>query len=51
MTLPLGRVGRINRQRFLESEDTLISVLKARLKGEPDKSTRSDIRQMIRRVV
>jgi hypothetical protein len=50
MSVTLGKVGTITRKRFLESEATLLDVLKQRLKGA-DKDTRSNIRQMIRRVV
>jgi hypothetical protein len=46
----LLKCGRITRKRFIPSEETLVSVLKARLQGETDKGTRSVIRQMLKRV-
>jgi hypothetical protein len=46
----LLKIGRITRKRFIITEETLIDVLKARLKGEKNVSIRKHIRQMMKRV-
>jgi hypothetical protein len=46
----LQKVGRISRKRFVVSEETLVDILKARLKGEKNVSVRRYIRQKIKLV-
>lgn len=41
----LQQVGRITRKRFVITEETVLDVLKQRLKGETDVSIRKYIRQ------
>jgi hypothetical protein len=41
----LQQVGRITRKRFVITEETVLDVLKQRLKGERDVSIRRYIRQ------
>jgi hypothetical protein len=51
MSVTLGKVGRINRKRFVNTEETLLDVLRQRLKGERDVSVRRFIRQKIKQIV
>lgn len=51
MTVTLGKVGRIYRKRFVATEETVLDVLKARLKGEKDVSVRRAIRQKLKNFV
>jgi hypothetical protein len=41
----LQQVGRITRKRFIITEETVLDILKQRLKGEKDISVRQYIRQ------
>jgi len=41
----LQQVGRITRKRFVITEETVLDILKQRLKGEKDISVRKYIRQ------
>jgi hypothetical protein len=41
----LQQVGRITRKRFVITEETVLDILKQRLKGEKDISVRKFIRQ------
>ena len=41
----LQQVGRITRKRFVITEETVLDILKQRLKGEKDISVRQYIRQ------
>jgi len=43
----LQQVGRIDRRRFIITEETVLDELKQRLKGEKDVSVRKYIRQKI----
>lgn len=40
----IQKVGRINRKRFVVSEETLVDVLRQRLKGEKNVSVRRYLR-------
>jgi len=44
----LLKVGRISRKRFVMTEETLLDVLRQKLKGEKDVSIRRFIRQKIK---
>ncbi len=48
MTFTLGKVGRIYRKRFVATEETVLDVLKARLKGEKNVSVRRHLRQKLK---
>lgn len=43
-----GKVGRISRKKFIATEETVIDVLKARLKGEKNVSVRRHLRQKLK---
>ena len=46
----LQKVGNLSRKRFIAGEQTLLDVLKARLKGEKNVSVRRYIRQKIKQI-
>lgn len=48
MSVTLGKVGRIYRKRFIATEETVIDVLRARLKGEKNVSVRRCIRAKLK---
>jgi hypothetical protein len=48
MSFTVSKVGRISRKRFVSSEETVLEVLHARLKGEKDVSIRRYLRQKIK---
>ena len=48
MSFTISKCGRITRKKFVATEETVIDVLKARLKGEKNVSVRRAIRQKLK---
>jgi hypothetical protein len=48
MTVTFGKVGRIYRKRFAATEETVMDVLKARLRGEKNVSVRRELRKKLK---